>query len=203
MTLMVARSQVGGLSYEELTFLPEEIQGLMKKNYDINLTETEASDLANETEGWVTGLLLSTQVQGKAYANRLRVARVSGVGLYEYMAQQILEQQPEDFQAFLLRTSLLEEFDEHLCEEVIGPALGIHANWRRLMREVPKRILFVVPVGEDGSYLRYHHLFQEFLRSRIRTDHPEETRAILLRLAGYYNTAPGMGAGICYLSRAG
>ncbi|MBE0698466.1 MAG: hypothetical protein IH586_16235, partial [Anaerolineaceae bacterium] len=150
MTLMVARSQVGGLSYEELTFLPDEIQGLMKNNYDIVLSDAEAADLANETEGWVTGLLLSTQVQGKAYANRLRVARVSGVGLYEYMAQQILEQQPENFQAFLLRTSLLDEFDEDLCEEVIGKALGIAEDWRTLMREVPKRILFVIPVGEDG-----------------------------------------------------
>lgn len=187
MTLMVARSQVGGLSYEELTFLPDEIQKLMQKNYDIALSDAEAAELANETEGWVTGLLLSTQVQGKMFANRLRVARVSGVGLYEYMAQQILEQQPEDFQKFLLRTSLLEEFDENLCAEVIGRALGIDEDWRKMMREVPKRILFVIPVGEEGSYLRYHHLFQEFLRTSMRRDHPVEARAILLQLAVIYS----------------
>jgi ATP/maltotriose-dependent transcriptional regulator MalT len=187
MTLMVARSQVGGLSYEELSFQPDEIQKLMQKNYDIALSDSEAAELANETEGWVTGLLLSTQVEGKTFANRLRVARVSGVGLYEYMARQILEQQPEDFQKFLLRSSLLEEFDKDLCEKVIGRALGIRQDWRKLIREVSQRILFVLPVGEDGAYLRYHHLFQEFLRSTMRREYPEEARAILLQLAAYYS----------------
>ena len=47
-------------------------------------------------------------------------ARVAGVGLYDYLAQQVLERQDEEIQKFLLRTSLLDEFDAQICAEVIG-----------------------------------------------------------------------------------
>ena len=184
--LMVARSQVGGLSFEELCFQPAEIQSLLRQNYQLTLTDTEAAELARDTEGWVTGLLLSTQVMGKTIANRLRVARVSGVGLYEYLAQQVLVQQSVEVQEFLLRSSMLEEFDVHLCGEVIARALHVDMNWRELMDAVMRHNLFVLAVGEDGAYLRYHHLFQEFLRNRFRRERPEEARLILRRLADVY-----------------
>lgn len=186
LTLMVARSQVGGLSFEELTFQPEEIQRLLSQNYNLSIGDEEAAELARESEGWVTGLLLSTQAMGKTSANRLRVARVSGVGLYEYLAQQVLAQQTKEVQTFLLRSALLDEFDERLCEQVIGQALGVQAPWRSLMDIVLRFNLFVLPVGEDGQSLRYHHLFQDFLRERIRRERPEEARKIQARLAEIY-----------------
>jgi ATP/maltotriose-dependent transcriptional regulator MalT/DNA-binding SARP family transcriptional activator len=184
--LMVARSQVGGLSFEELCFQPVEIQELLRQNYQLALSEAEATELARDTEGWVTGLLLSTQVMGKTIANRLRVARVSGVGLYEYLAQQVLAQQSEAVQDFLLRSSLLDEFDARLCKQVIGRALNIQPAWRELMDSVLRHNLFVLPVGEDGSFLRYHHLFQDFLRERFRRERPEEARQVFQRMAEVY-----------------
>lgn len=184
--LMVARSQVGGLSFDELTFQADEIQTLLLQNYNLTLTPEEASELAHETEGWVTGLLLSTQLMGKTIANRLRVARVSGVGLYDYLASQVLAQQTPDVQDFLLRTALLDEFDEALCQEVIGGALGVRSNWRALMGMVMRHNLFVLPVGEDGLTLRYHHLFLDFLRDRAQRERPEEALLIQKRLAEVY-----------------
>jgi len=184
--LMVARSLVGGLSYEELAFQSEEIQSLLRQNFQISLTEDEAEALGRETEGWVTGLLLSSQVMGKKIASRQRVERVSGIGLYEYLAQQVLKQQPEDVQLFLLRSSLLDEFDAGWCEEVIGKALGIQADWYALMDAVLRSNSFVLPIGDEGQYLRYHHLFQDFLRERIQRERPGEARQIMMRLAQVY-----------------
>jgi LuxR family maltose regulon positive regulatory protein len=184
--LMVARSMVGGLSFEELSFQPDEIQVLLQQNYHLALTDEEAAEIAKDTEGWVTGLLLSTQVMGKTIANKLRVARVSGVGVYEYLAQQVLDQQTPDVQEFLLRSSLLEEFDARLCEEVIGGSLSVQCNWRELLDAVLRLNLFVLPVGEEGVFLRYHHLFQEFLRSRARRDRTEDSRKITHRMAKVY-----------------
>lgn len=186
MTLLVARSQVGGLSFDELCFLPDEIQGLLKQTYHIDITEEEATELARDTEGWVTGLMLSTQLMGKTIANRQRVERASGVGLYEYLAKQVLERQDPEVQDFLMRSALLEEFDAQICESVIGKALNIQPNWRNLMKAVFDLNLFVLPIGEDGAFLRYHHLFRDFLRNRIQRDRPDEARLILLRLAEVY-----------------
>lgn len=183
--LLVARNLVGGLSFTELAFQPEEIQRLLQVNYNMKITDAEAVELGQATEGWITGLLLSTQLVGGEIADRLRVARASGVGLYEYLAQQVLERQDADVQDFLLRTSLLEEFDAAMCVEVIGPALGLAGDWPGMMNTALRSNLFILPVGEEGLFLRYHHLFRDFLQARMERQRPAEAEKIRIYQAEY------------------
>ncbi len=185
--LLVARSQVGGISFEEISFSAQEIQDLLLQNYHLTISDRSAEELTRQSEGWITGLLLSTHLLDGEIGDRLRVARVSGVGLYEYLAQQVLDQQPQEIQDFLLRTAILEEYNVDLCERVIGKALNIDLAWQRLMDQVLLRNLFVLPVGEDGHFwLRYHHLFRDFLQEKIRKNRPGETRKITIALADDY-----------------
>ncbi|MBG0785850.1 MAG: tetratricopeptide repeat protein [Anaerolineaceae bacterium] len=187
MPLLVARNQVGGISFEEIAFTANEIQDLLLKNYHLTVSDKSAEEITQQTEGWITGLLLSTQLLDDQIGERIRTARVSGVNLYDYMAQQVFEQQPEDIRDFLLRSSILEEYDVNRCQRVIGKALNIHCPWAELMNKVTVRNLFVLPVGEDGdTWLRYHHLFRDFLQSRMRTERPDETRVITIALADDY-----------------
>jgi LuxR family transcriptional regulator, maltose regulon positive regulatory protein len=187
MPLLVARNQVGGISFEEIAFSTEEIQQFLLKNYHLTITDQTAAEITEQTEGWITGLLLSTQLLGDEIGERIRVARVSGVGLYEYMAQQVFDNQPEAVKDFLLRTSILEEFSAKRCERVIGKALNIDANWHGLMDDLMVRNLFVLPVGEGSDFwLRYHHLFRDFLQSRFRQERPEENRMITIALGDDY-----------------
>ena len=184
--LLVARSQVGGLSVEELAFIPEEIQKLYSQNLKQQLTIKEASSLAQQSEGWITGLLLTSQMMKQGMGDRLQIARASGIGLYEYLTEQVLEQQPKPLQQFLLRSSLLEEFDSDICAQVIGKALGIQENWELQMESALHNNVFVLPIGEDHLWLRYHHLFQDFLQERIRREKPVEAEKIQLEMANYY-----------------
>jgi LuxR family maltose regulon positive regulatory protein len=185
--LMVARSQVGGLSFDELAFRADEIQSLVLQNHHVTMPKSMAEELAHETEGWITGLLLSTQMMWQGTADRLRVARVSGVGLYDYLAQQVLDQQPTPVRDFLLRTSLLEEFDAELCEAVLGPAQYPNGEtWQSLIEAVLRNNLFALPVEDKGTWLRYHHLFQDFLQARLAQERPDEETRILQRLAAVY-----------------
>jgi ATP/maltotriose-dependent transcriptional regulator MalT/two-component SAPR family response regulator len=187
LTLLVARSQVGGLSYEELAFLPEEIKQLFSVNYHQSITEKAATDMVEQTEGWITGLLLTAQLSPKETSNRLRLARVSGIGLYEFLAQQVLEQQSDEFRLFLKRTSLLEEFDAVLCEHIFSQVKGIKSeNWHERIELLLRENLFVLPVDDETLHLRYHHLFRDFLQNSMRSERPEESRQIESCLAKYY-----------------
>jgi LuxR family maltose regulon positive regulatory protein len=177
--ILVARSQVGGLSFEELIFHSDELKALVQQNYQVQLEDTVAEELAKETEGWITGFLLSAQTMWKGLVNQIRVARVSGVSLYDYLAQQALENQPTHLRNFLLRTSLLEEFDEELCAAVLGAECNCASN----IAAVLQNNLFVMPIGEDGQWIRYHHLFRDFLQSRLQTENPQAFDDILHRLA--------------------
>lgn len=184
--LMVARSQVGGLSVEELAFLPDEIQMLYAQNLKRSISLEEAENLAQQSEGWITGLLLTSQMMKQGLGDRLKVERTSGVGLYEYLSAQVLEQQPGALQKFLLRSSLLEEFDSEMCAEVIGKTLGISEDWDQLMEMAMRNNVFVLPVGEEHLWLRYHHLFSDFLQERVRRDEPHISEKIEHSLAKYF-----------------
>ncbi len=187
LSLLVARNQVAGLSFEELAFMPDEVKQLILSNYHQSISEERASELVSQTEGWITGLLLSTQLSPKGTEDRMRLAKVSGIGVYEYLAQQVFDQQPQDVQKLLLRTSLLEEFDAPLCARVIGKALELgRYPWNEKIEQILRDNLFVLSVGDENIFLRYHHLFRDFLQNRMRLEFPEETLKIERALAGNY-----------------
>ncbi len=186
MAILVARNMVGGISYEELAFQPEEIQQLYLQNQQQSLTSEIAKNFYEQTEGWVTGLLLSSQINEYLCTSQSVVKRIAGVGVEDYF-DALLAQQPAKIQDFLLRTSLLEEFNEGFCRQVIETALSLsEVNWRSMMDYIIERNLFVMPVGSDGNWLRYHRIFLDFLQKRIKKTRPEEVEKIQLHLAKVY-----------------
>ncbi len=57
--LMIARNQIGGLSFEELSFHPEEIQQLFQQNNGILLDHQDAKTIVDQTEGWIAAIHLT------------------------------------------------------------------------------------------------------------------------------------------------
>lgn len=184
--LMVARDMVGGLDLTELAFRVDEIQALFAQNYNLHLSDDTARELVSETEGWITGLQLSSLGIVQGMADRLRVARAAGVSLFDYLGQQVLDQQPEEIRFFLLRSSLLEEFNAVLCEEVFGELYPERKHWRQWINTVIQRNLFALPVGLESGWVRFHHLFRDFLQGHLREKYPDEISPILRQLAIVY-----------------
>jgi ATP/maltotriose-dependent transcriptional regulator MalT len=176
-TLMVAREQVAGLSHVDLAFVPREVQALYAQNHHQHLSDEMASDFVEQTGGWITGMVLS---------NMPGVARVSGVDTFAYLGRQVLDQQPEDVRLFLLRTSLPEEFNAEFCESVLGPLGSGPQNWFHLMGYILEKNLFVLPLGADGRWLRFHPLFREFLQTRLKEERPREVPGLLKRMVAIY-----------------
>jgi len=186
LTLMVARDMVGGLDFSALAFRADEIQALFTQNYNIHLSEETAQELVNDTEGWITGLQLSSLGIAQGMADRLQVARVAGVDLFDYLGEQVLNQQPEDIRFFLLRSSLLEEFDVTLCEDVFGELYPQRKDWHRWINAIIQNNLFTQPVGIESGWVRYHHLFRDFLQDHLSRENPGEIPPILQKLAQAY-----------------
>jgi ATP/maltotriose-dependent transcriptional regulator MalT/DNA-binding SARP family transcriptional activator len=185
-SLLAARSEVAGLSYEDLTFQEDEIQQLFLQNQGRSLTEQETVEILSKTEGWITGIILNAQLNPGKVEGIFGSLRVPGVGLEDYFYQ-LVRQQPQDVYDLLLRSSLMEEFNPERLEQVIGRALGLQEiDWRGLMDQIQRESLFVLPVGEDGSWLRYHHLFRDFLQNQIMRERPGEVGAIERSLATFY-----------------
>jgi len=175
-TLMIAREQVAGLSHIELAFLPREIQALYAQNHHKHLSDEKANELFDKANGWITGMVLSNS-QG---------LQVSGANTFSYLGRQVLDQQPAHVRDFLLRTSLPEEFNADLCKIVLGPLHSKPQNWLALMALILDKNLFVLPLGEDGRWLRYHPLFREFLQARLKEEYPQDIQPMLERMVKAY-----------------
>jgi ATP/maltotriose-dependent transcriptional regulator MalT/two-component SAPR family response regulator len=178
-TLMVAREQVAGLSHVELAFLPREVQALYAQNFHQHLSDETAREFVEQTSGWITGMVLS---------NLPGLPRVSGIDTFVYLGQQVLDQQPAHVREFLMQTSLPEEFSAEFCDLILSP---LHAsrgpqNWLALMGWILEKNLFVLPLGEDGRWLRYHPLFREFLQARLKKECPEKVQPILEQMVKAY-----------------
>jgi LuxR family maltose regulon positive regulatory protein len=181
--LLVARDEVGGLDFSDLAFRPEEIQALIAQNQQVGLSDADASKLVEATEGWITGIQFADLNRMRAGESPFREPRAVGVSVFDYLGRQVLDQQANELQLFLLRSSLLEEFDAGLCEAVLAPLYAEPQDWSKLLETVRHKNLFTLPVGADGQWLRYHHLFRDYLQQRYRKEHPGEVGGLLQRLA--------------------
>ena len=183
--LMIGRSQVTGLSFEELAFLPEEIKGLYQLKYQQLISDQDIERILDESEGWITGLLLTAETTQQGVTDQGRAARAAGIDIYDYLACQVLDQQTPEMQEFLLRTALMEEFNEKLCQQVLGEAEGDH-SYGELIQHLLQKNLFVQPVESGGTWLRYHHLFRDFLQQHFQKHHPDQAEELLIKLVDVY-----------------
>ncbi|MBK6644922.1 MAG: tetratricopeptide repeat protein [Anaerolineales bacterium] len=184
MPVFVAKDQVSGLNFADLAFNPGELQALALQNSGGQMSDEEARCLIAEAEGWITGLQFSE-------SDRLRgSSKPSAVGsranLHEYFGHQVLERQPPDLRLFVLRTALLDEFDAALCESVLSLFYPEPQDWQAWIKAVSNNHLFTLPIGEDGRWLRYHHLFRDYIRERFEREYPGEVGPILTRLQTAY-----------------
>jgi len=77
----------------------------------------------------------------------------------------VIERQPPAVREFLLQTSILERLSAPLCDAVTG-----RENSQGTLLALEQGNLFVVPLDESRQWYRYHGLFAELLRHRLRTE---------------------------------
>ncbi|MBN1250178.1 MAG: tetratricopeptide repeat protein, partial [Anaerolineae bacterium] len=176
---LVARGGVGGIGHDEMRFALEEIQELFAHNYGTNLTPTEASALAEQSEGWITGLLLTAYTRFQGVLQSWIRARSSQEPVYDYLAQEVFAGQPAGMQEFLVVTSTLSEMNTRLCKEI----LGIDGA-EEFLESVETRNLFVTRL--EGDWFRYHHLFRDFLQNRLQQQDPKRWAALHQRASAWY-----------------
>ncbi len=170
---LTARQEIAGLGSEDLAFTPEEIQAYLSQNHNLQIPIEEARQLAQETEGWITGILLGTHTLWKGLIRSITAAKARDEQVFDYMAQEIFNQQPDKIKSFLKGTSILNVMTPTICDRLLGIS-----NSDQLLDTLEQDNLFVLRLSGDERTYRYHALFQDFLRGQFDTDGLEEMAAL-------------------------
>ena len=107
----------------------------------------------------------------------------------DYLIDEALTRQPEAVQDFLLKTSILERFNADLCAEVCAESPfqeATAAGCRAMLDTLEHANLFLVPLDNQREWYRYHHLFADLLRYRLKVQTGETFTAGLKQRASHW-----------------
>jgi LuxR family transcriptional regulator, maltose regulon positive regulatory protein len=166
-----ARGQLTELRAADLRFTPAEAAEFLNRMMGLNLSPEDIAALETRTEGWIAGLQLAAlSMQGNQdIAGFIRAFSGSHHFVLDYLVEEVLQQQPERVQAFLLRTSILERLCGPLCDAVLRApsASGQEITGQQTLEYLESANLFIVPLDNERRWYRYHHLFGDILRQRL------------------------------------
>jgi LuxR family maltose regulon positive regulatory protein len=83
----------------------------------------------------------------------------------DYLVEEVLHQQSEGVQAFLLCTSILDRLCGPLCDAVL---LNSSGSGQATLEYLERANLFIIPLDNERRWYRYHHLFADLLRQRLQ-----------------------------------
>jgi len=165
---MRASGEVAELGTDDLRFDATETARLFSETYGRELEPDVLADVAARTEGWAASLqLVQAALRDRSPAEIRRFVRsLSGADqeLYDYLAEEVVGDLPEDLQQFLMRTSILQVVSPDLAEVVTEVDT---AEVARLSAAAERLTLLTRPSRASRGSPRYHPLVREFLDARL------------------------------------
>src|SRR5215208_4370166 len=178
-----ARGQITEIGAAELAFTQEEAVAFLRGVMDLDLSTEEVATLEEATEGWIAGLQLAalSMRDRKDVSGFIETFSGSHRDVLDFLAEEVLERQPQAVREFLLKTSILDSLTGPLCD-----ALTDRTDGDEMLERLERENLFVVALDDERVWYRYHHLFAEFLRGRLKRDSPERVGELHLNASGWY-----------------
>ncbi|MEW6209340.1 MAG: LuxR family transcriptional regulator [Acidobacteriota bacterium] len=173
-----ARGQLTELRVSDLQFTPSEAAEFLNQTMGLKLSAEDVAALEARTEGWIVGLqLAAVSLQGhKDAAGFIKSFTGSHHFVLDYLVEEVLQRQPENIQAFLLRTSILDRLCGPLCDAILLERSGFG---QQTLAYLERSNLFIISLDNERRWHRYHHLFADSLRQRLRQNiasSPEDAR---------------------------
>jgi LuxR family maltose regulon positive regulatory protein len=167
---LTAAGEILLIDSNELRFNRDEIKEYLASGRQ-DPTESFIDHIESNTNGWPVALSLTKAFMDASQTNILSQGTKE---IYTYLAGEVLANQPEIIRDFLIATSVLDELTPEYCDSLLEQSDSLE-----ILGYLEKQQLFLTVLEGKTDTYRYHHLFREFLRSRLGNK-----RRDLMRRAG-------------------
>jgi LuxR family transcriptional regulator, maltose regulon positive regulatory protein len=181
-----SRGQLTEVRADDLRFRPAEAREFLNETMGLGLTSADVDALEERTEGWIAGLQLAA-LSLRSFPERDEVTGFidaftgSNRFVIDYLVEEVLARQPAQVRAFLLGTAVLDRLTGPLCDALTGGVDGT-----RMLEDLERGNLFLVPLDTERSWYRYHHLFADVLRARLRAEDPGQVPRLHVRASEWF-----------------
>jgi LuxR family transcriptional regulator, maltose regulon positive regulatory protein len=158
-----ARQQINELHADDLQLTLSEAAQYLVERIGTSVPEHIVNRIYSQVEGWIAGLnIATTSLQGKTIdIDTLTEFTNSSRYMHDFFAEEVLNQLHASILDFLTRISICERFTASLCSALMGVNIS-----QKLLEELERENLFVVPLDKTHTWYRFHHSFAEVLRLR-------------------------------------
>src|SRR5215471_14776018 len=139
------------------------------RNAGVALSDDEAAELHQRTEGWPAGLYLAALYLREGGSPDRAAASFGGDDRFvsEYVEPEFLARISQPQRKFLTQTAVLERMCGPLCEAVLHlPGAGT------ILADLARSNMLLVPLDRRGEWYRYHHLFRDMLLAELHRHEP-------------------------------
>ncbi len=186
-----ARDQLLELDATSLRWNEDEASQFLRQSLGTEVPDEVVAKLLERTEGWPAGLRLLTLSMGPQASVEELAASLAGSGRYvaDYLITEVFDAQPQDVQAFLLKTCFFGRLTGALCDHITGGHEGTV-----MLERLEHDNLFIVPLQSAGArpWYRYSALFAESLQHVARQRLNDAEVRDLFEKAGNWYEANGL-----------
>jgi LuxR family maltose regulon positive regulatory protein len=183
-----ANNQLTEIRAGDLRFTRDDTDRFLNEVMGLSLSQGDIATLEDKIEGWIAGLQLAgLSVRDRENPSNF-IATLSGSHrhILSYLTEEVLNQQTEEVQDFLLQTSILDALNGDLCDAVTQ-----RTDSQSLLEKLFNANLFLMPLDDEQRWYRYHHLFADMLRDRQNMLQKDKT-AELHQRASQWHVQTGM-----------
>jgi LuxR family maltose regulon positive regulatory protein len=184
--LPLARLPAAGRPIEvgaaELAFTADEAAKLLA-SHGLVLADADLALVWARTEGWAAGLRLAALSLQDHPDPAGFIAGIAGTSrvVADFLLEEVLDRLSEEDRTFLLHTSVVERVSGELADALTGRADGAQT-----LARLERTNAFVVALGPDRSWYRYHQLLAELLHTCLQASAPRVVPELHRRAAGWY-----------------
>jgi len=179
-----AQQKLFQLRAPDLKLSLEETSDFFEKALNYPLADKDKDYFYNRCEGWIAGIQIVTMVLKETDQVQTFIDSFSNSHDYimDYLLEEVLNKRSRKEREFLLKSSILLDFNEQQCayvlnEEVDEIGKTIHA----LIRSNS----FLMTLNREEKCYRYHHLFKHLLNEQLE-NYPDIDEKILYTRAGFW-----------------
>ena len=195
-----ARGDLAEIRSGDLRFGDDDAATLLRRAVGADLPAPQVAALRSRTEGWAAGLYLAgLSLRGRDDPGAF-IADFAGDDrlVVDYLAAEVLEGATPERREFLLRTSILSRLTGPLCDAVAGTT-----GSGRVLEELERSNLFLVPLDNRREWYRYHHLFGELLRHELTLSGTGEIAELHRRAAAWHLRAGAIDEAVHHAAAGG